>query len=124
MAQEKNRPTQLRLGQRPMRPNRPFYELLRAFPSGSVARSIALGSDGNLLLPEEPQTGNCLGPPMNIRQVAATIGCSLWTVRQVLVPQFGLPVFRAGASGKLIFYEAQAVHWIECQQLKGGGMGR
>lgn len=60
-----------------------------------------------------------LGPPLSIRQVAALIGCSPWSVRQTLIPK-GLPVFRSGASGKLIFYESQIVRWIEQKQHKGG----
>ena len=56
-----------------------------------------------------------LGPPMDIRQAAAVIGCSPWTVRQKLIPM-GLPRFRSGASGKLIFYLDQVVRWIENKQ--------
>ena len=56
-----------------------------------------------------------LGPPMDIRQAAAIIGCSPWTVRQKLIPM-GLPCFRSGASGKLIFYLGQVVRWIETKQ--------
>jgi hypothetical protein len=56
-----------------------------------------------------------LGRPLAINQAAELIGCSPWTVRQRLVPQ-GLPVFRSAASGKLIFYEAQVIRWIEKQQ--------
>jgi hypothetical protein len=56
-----------------------------------------------------------LGLPLNIREVAELIGCSPWTVRQTLIPR-GLPYFRSGASGKLIFYTNQVVGWIEKQQ--------
>ena len=52
---------------------------------------------------------------MDIRQAAAVIGCSPWTVRQKLIPM-GLPRFRSGASGKLIFYLGQVVRWIETKQ--------
>src|SRR5271154_5146075 len=62
-------------------------------------------------------SGCKLGPPLNIREVARLIGCSPWTVRQTLIPR-GLPVFRSGASGKLIFYRDQVVRWIE--QIQGG----
>jgi len=55
-----------------------------------------------------------LGPPMNIRAVAWLIGCSPWTVRQTLIPK-GLPVFRSGANGRLIFYQDQVIRWIETQ---------
>jgi len=61
-----------------------------------------------------------LGEPLSIKQVAQLIGCSHWTVRQRHLPE-GLPHFRAGASGKLIFYRDQVVRWIlQKQQLKGG----
>jgi hypothetical protein len=60
-----------------------------------------------------------LGLPLDLRQVAELIGCSPWTVRQTLIPR-GLPHFRFGASGKLIFYRDQVVRWIENQQFKGG----
>jgi len=60
-----------------------------------------------------------LGPPLTIAQAAELIGCSPWTVRQTLIPR-GLPVFRSGASGKLIFYRDQLIRWIENQQRKGG----
>lgn len=56
-----------------------------------------------------------LGRPLDIGAVASLIGCSPWTVRQRLIPK-GLPYFRAGASGKLIFYESQIIRWIEKQQ--------
>ena len=59
-----------------------------------------------------------LGPPLDITQAARLIGCSPWTVRQTLIPR-GLPFFRLGASGKLIFYSDQIVRWIENQQ-EGG----
>jgi hypothetical protein len=58
-----------------------------------------------------------LGIPLNICEVSSLIGCSPWTVRQTLIPR-GLPVFRSGASGKLIFYRDQVVRWI--QQIQGG----
>ena len=50
-----------------------------------------------------------------MNEVAAMIGCSPWTVRQKHLPR-GLPFFRSAASGKLIFYEAQVIRWIEKQQ--------
>ena len=58
-----------------------------------------------------------LGRPMGIREAAYLIGCSPWTVRHRLIPK-GLPVFRSGASSKLIFYEDQIVRWI--QKTQGG----
>lgn len=61
-----------------------------------------------------------LGRPLDIRQVASLIGCSPWTVRHALIPQ-GLPHFRSGANGKLIFYEQQVVRWLLRQQQRQGG---
>jgi hypothetical protein len=59
-----------------------------------------------------------LGPPLNIKQIALLIGCSPWTVRQTLIPR-GLPHFRFKASGRLTFYQAQVIRWIESQQQGG-----
>jgi hypothetical protein len=56
-----------------------------------------------------------LGPPLSISDAARLIGCSVWTVRQRLLPN-GLPCFRSGPSGKLIFYTNQVIRWIEKQQ--------
>src|ERR1051325_1849723 len=58
-----------------------------------------------------------LGPPMNIRQVAQLIGCSVWSVRQRHISQ-GLPHFRSSPSGKLIFYHDQVVRWILENQIQ------
>lgn len=60
-----------------------------------------------------------LGEPLSIRQVARVIGCSPWTVRQRHLRK-GLPHFRSGANGKLIFYRDQVIRWIRAQQKKGG----
>jgi len=56
-----------------------------------------------------------LGEPMSIREVAKLIGCSPWSVRQTLLPR-GLPHWRSGPSGKLIFYRDQVVRWLIHQQ--------
>jgi hypothetical protein len=56
-----------------------------------------------------------LGPPLSIREAAKLIGLSPWTVRQRLIPM-GLPHFRSGASGKLIFYRDQVADWVRKQQ--------
>ncbi len=61
-----------------------------------------------------------LGEALDLRQVAAVIGCSPWTVRHGLIPK-GLPCFRAVASGKLTFYRQQVVRWILRQQRSQGG---
>src|ERR1039458_5431773 len=65
--------------------------------------------------------GRDRGEPLNLKRVADLIGCSPWTVRQRHLPA-GLPHFRAGASGKLIFYRDQVVRWILENQKKGGEM--
>lgn len=56
-----------------------------------------------------------LGTPLDIRQVAHLVGCSVWTVRQTLIPK-GLPHFRLTTFGKLIFYEDQIIRWITKKQ--------
>jgi hypothetical protein len=74
-------------------------------------------------LPERetaPVTSGTLGDPLGIRAVAELVGCSTWTVRQVLVPR-GLPCFRCGPNGKLIFYRQQVVRWITRRQRAEGG---
>lgn len=80
-----------------------------ASASGSAARTIA-----------RAQTEDPLGDALSIKHVAALIGCSPWTVRQVLIPK-GLPCFRAGANGRLIFYRQQVVRWVLRQQQHQGG---
>ena len=56
-----------------------------------------------------------LGEPMGIREVARLIGHSPWSVRQTLLRR-GLPHWRSGPSGKLIFYHDQVVRWVLDQQ--------
>ena len=52
-----------------------------------------------------------LGTPLNVKQAAELIGCSVWTVRQKLLPQ-GVPCFRSGPGSRLRFYRNQVVAWI------------
>lgn len=52
-----------------------------------------------------------LGAPLGVQQVADLIGCSVWSVRHRHIPA-GLPYFRTGPSGRLIFYRNQVVRWI------------
>lgn len=66
-----------------------------------------------------PQANDALGEPLSIRAVAQLIGCSTWTVRHRYLPQ-GLPHFRSGPAGKLVFYRNQIVQWILREQRKGG----
>jgi len=68
--------------------------------------------------PSRQPQGRSLGIPLSLREAASLIGCSPWTVRQTLVPK-GLPCFRSGPGGKLLFYTNQIVRWIEDQQ-RGG----
>ncbi|MFY9561297.1 MAG: hypothetical protein WAQ52_13775 [Terriglobales bacterium] len=61
-----------------------------------------------------------LGEPMSIREVAAILGCSEWTIRQRYLP-LGLPHFRLSRTGKLLFFHNQIVRWVlEKQRQKGG----
>jgi hypothetical protein len=95
---------------------------LTANDSGNLPGSLPAGLTERLpeRLPEgmpAPPKGTAasnLGQPLSIRQVANLIGCSPWTVRQKLLRR-GLPHFRSGTSGRLIFYEVQVVRWIEKQ---------
>ena len=79
----------------------------------------ALPSDRGAARPErsDSASGSPLGEPLNIRQVASLIGCSVWSVRQTLVPK-GLPYFRSRPSGRLIFYRDQVVRWILENQIQ------
>jgi hypothetical protein len=71
------------------------------------------------LVSDRAPSSDALGAAMTIRDVAALLGCSAWTVRQRHIPS-GLPYFRTGSAGKLIFYRNQVVHWILQHQRKGG----
>jgi hypothetical protein len=68
----------------------------------------------------EASSRNPLGAPLSIREVASMIGCSAWTVRQRHVPA-GLPYFRSGPNGKLVFFRDQVITWILQQQQRKGG---
>jgi hypothetical protein len=62
-----------------------------------------------------------LGPPMNIREVASMIGCSVWSVRQKLIPSGGLPHVRLAPRGRIVFYQKQVEAWLlRMQKLQGG----
>ena len=68
--------------------------------------------------PNEPHLiDDPLGVPMTIREVALLLGCSAWTVRQRHL-RCGLPFFRIGMTGKLLFYRKQVVQWILQNQEK------
>lgn len=65
--------------------------------------------------------GTELGEPLSVHGVAHLIGCSPWTVRQKHV-KAGLPCFRSGSSGRMVFYRNQVVAWIlERQKEQKGG---
>ena len=74
------------------------------------------GADGRV---NEAREFSPLGVPLSIREVARMIGCSAWTIRQRHIPA-GLPHFRAGSNGKLVFFRDQVIAWILQQQRKGG----
>lgn len=61
---------------------------------------------------------NPLGKALSIKQVAAMVGCSPWTVRYRLIPA-GLPYFRPTASGKLVFFADEVLRWIKAKQQGG-----
>jgi hypothetical protein len=67
-----------------------------------------------------PVAADPLGEPLSIHQVAQMFGCSAWTVRQRYLPR-GLPHFRMGPTGKLVFYRKQVTRWILDQQERGNG---
>lgn len=89
----------------------------RSGPAETWARHSA-SPEGQVQKSSEP-IREPLGAPLSIREAAKLIGCSPWTVRQTHVPN-GLPCFRSGPNGKLIFYRDQVVAWILFQQQKGG----
>jgi hypothetical protein len=72
--------------------------------------------------PKQTQAiSNELGPPMNIREVASMIGCSVWSVRQKLIPSEGLPHVRLAPRGRIVFYQKQVEAWLlRKQKLQGG----
>ena len=90
-------------------------------PSLCVARD-----DSRAELPEalpEPtgiEDSDPLGAPLTIGELCTLLRCSPWTVRQRYLRQ-GLPHFRSGPSGKLIFFRNQVIRWVlEKQRQKGG----
>jgi hypothetical protein len=95
-----------------------MHEISPSSLAESCARQKATrtGSGRN---PAVGERSDSLGEPLSIRDVARMIGCSAWTVRHAYLPQ-GLPHFRSGPSGKLVFFHKQVVTWILEQQKKGG----
>ena len=65
--------------------------------------------------PRRRNPGDPLGEALSISAVAELLGCSVWTVRKKCLPR-GLPHFRIGTTGKLVFYRNQVTRWILNQQ--------
>jgi hypothetical protein len=96
-----------------------FFEtqgIRRPAVADSWARQSAMRDSGETRAGAASLDG--LGAPLSIRAVARMLGVSPWTVRQRHLPA-GLPHFRSGPQGKLIFFRDQVVAWILRQQ-KGG----
>jgi len=56
-----------------------------------------------------------LGEALTVHEVSRLLGCSAWTVRNRHLKR-GLPYFRIGGTGKLVFYRSQITRWILEQQ--------
>jgi hypothetical protein len=74
-------------------------------------RELGQSYSGHYPRRAENDPGDPLGEPLKIADVARLLGCSIWTVRQRHLPS-GLPYFRIGSAGKLLFYRKQVVEWI------------
>lgn len=71
--------------------------------------------------PSDIEDSDPLGAPLTIGELCTLLRCSPWTVRQRYLRQ-GLPHFRSGPSGKLLFFRNQVIRWVlEQQRQKGGG---
>lgn len=99
---------------------KPNFSQLHDFSSLPVAQNGASESARQNARQPTPLE---IGEPLSIREVAAMLGCSAWTVRQRYLPQ-GLPHLRTGAGGRIVFFREQVIHWIlKRQELqKKGGM--
>lgn len=101
-----------------MPPRMSRREATRKRRAGLAVSPLHLGHSSPQPCPAHcPPLGNAdpLGPPLAIRDVAALIGCSEWTVRQEYLG-LGLPHFRTGRTGKLLFYKNQVTRWLIDQQ--------
>jgi hypothetical protein len=101
---------------------RPEHRRVSGFENGADSAET-LGFSHNAVgqtYPQHyPQSGDALGEPLSIQEVAQLLGCSAWTVRHGYLLQ-GLPHFRSGPGGKLVFFRNQVITWILQQQKKGG----
>jgi hypothetical protein len=102
--------------------------VIAQFERGSRAElpeALPVGKSRNMNRSAEakPMNGMDLGEPLSVYDAARLIGCSAWTVRQKHV-RAGLPCFRSGPSGRMIFYRNQVVAWIRERQKeqKGGSL--
>jgi hypothetical protein len=88
-----------------------------------LPEALPAGEPRNMNHSSEAKTmdGMELGEPLSVYDAAQLIGCSAWTVRQKHVKK-GLPCFRTGPSGRMIFYRNQVTAWILKRQKeqKGG----
>lgn len=95
---------------------------LAPWPNPAPAKAISRSDPGQSCPRQYPRDqeslGDPLGEPISIREVARVLGCSPWTVRQRHLPQ-GLPHFRSGPQGKLVFFRQQVIRWILQRQTKG-----
>ena len=109
----KGRMSDLALGANPL--------ALQPFSRPGLAESEATHSASSENGIRDVRDPNCnsLGAPLSIREVARILGCSAWTVRQRYMP-LGLPHFRSGPQGKLVFFRDQVIRWILSRQQKGG----
>jgi hypothetical protein len=88
---------------------------MRALKPASPLRTLRISTPSPLVTETYGPVRYPLGTPLDIRQVARLIGCSVWTVRQTLIPR-GLPHFRLTTLGRPIFYEDQIIRWIQRKQ--------
>jgi hypothetical protein len=100
---------------RPRMPRKSGFARKRKGPPLLSFQPPAIGQSCPQHCPPSDAPAEPLGLALSIRDAARIIGCSPWTVRQTLIPR-GLPFFRSGASGKMIFYRNQIVRWIETHQ--------
>lgn len=85
------------------------------FPSAGTRENRSEDSAQLQHKPRRRNQDDPLGEALSIEEVAKLLGCSVWTVRKKCLPR-GLPYFRIGMTGKLVFYRVQVTRWILDQQ--------